>query len=253
MTLTFSPGVWLVTGASSGIGAATAQALARAGATVALAARRFDTCAALAAALRSEGHRAEAYALDICDRDAVFALMEKLAKHPEGLAGAFNNAARLEPAALLAEMDPTQVRQTMETNVLGQIWCLQAQLPLLQQRRSGAIVLTGSIAEDAALPALAPYAASKAAVRSIVRSTARGAFEHGVRINLLSPGPTHTPMGHDAFGGAQALDAASANSSAGRGAQVEEAAAAALWLLSEQAGFINGAELVVDGGYSLGG
>jgi NAD(P)-dependent dehydrogenase (short-subunit alcohol dehydrogenase family) len=205
----------------------------------------------VADALVAEGHTAEALALDITDRDAIFEVVQTLASRPEGLAGAFNNAARLEPAAALEDLPADEARGTMETNVLGQLWLLQAQLPVLAARGRGSVVFTGSVAGFLPLYALAPYAASKAALRSLVRSAAVESFGRGVRVNLLTPGPTHTPMGHAAFGGAAALDASMAGSPAGRGATVDEVANAALWLLSEQSGFVNGTELVVDGGYSL--
>ncbi|MBX2803845.1 MAG: SDR family oxidoreductase [Myxococcales bacterium] len=251
MTLTYATGSWLITGAATGIGAATARQLARAGASVVLAGRRLERCTSLAESLVAEGLSAQARRLDITDRQAVFQLVEELALSPGGLAGAFNNAARLEPAADLPELSADEARATLDCNVLGQLWLLQAQIPMLASRGGGSIVLTGSIAADVPLYGLAPYAASKAALRSLVRSAAAGAFPQGVRVNLLAPGPTHTPMGHGGFGGSEALDEAMAASPAGRGATPDEVAQGALWLLSDQAAFVNGSELVVDGGYSL--
>lgn len=251
MTLTYSPGSWLITGASTGIGAATATRLARAGARVVLTSRRASVCEALASALRAEGCQAEARPLDVTDRQAVVALVEELGSRAGGFAGAFNNAARLEPAQALPSMSPEEARATFETNVLGQLWLLQAQLPVLAAQQRGTVVFTGSVAQDIPLYDLAPYAASKAALRSLVRSAATQSFQYGVRVNLLVPGPTHTPMGHAAFGGPDALDDAMTASPARRGASTDEVADGALWLLSEQAAFVNGAELVVDGGYRL--
>lgn len=250
MTLSFSPGLFLITGASSGIGAAAATLLARSGVKVVLAARRLERCERLAHQLREEGLWAQARALDITDAASVHALISELSSTSEGLSGALNNAARLESAAPLTEMDPAQAQATWDTNIHAQLTLLQAEIRAMAGR-GGSIVSVGSIAGQLSLYNLAPYAASKAALRSLVRSAAAGAFPQGVRVNLLSPGPTHTEMGHDAYGSDRNLDAAMAASPAGRGALPEEIAQAALWLLSEQAGFVNGAELVVDGGHSL--
>lgn len=251
MDLTFAPGHFLIVGASSGIGAATAALLARAGARVVLAARRLERCEALAQQLRDEGLHAQARHLDITDQQAVRGLVGALADTRAGLSGALNCAARLEPAAAFPLMPGAQAQATWAANVQAQLWLMQAQISAMAARDGGVIVSVGSIAGSLALYSLAPYAASKAALRSLVRSAAAGAFPQGVRVNLLSPGPTHTEMGHDAYSSAEALDAAMAASPAGRGATPEEVAQAAVWLLSEQARFVNGAELVVDGGHSL--
>lgn len=242
----------MVTGASSGIGAAAARLFAAEGAAVVLMARRKDRLAELAAGIRAAGGRAEAVAGDVTAPADVERAVTRAVEAFGGLDGAFNNAGWGSIGPRLHETDDALFDQIMDVNVRG-VWnCLKQQLPvLIRQETGGAIVNTSSTAGQFATGAISPYVAAKHAVLGLTRAAAAEYGQHGIRINALMVGATRTDLMEDAILAFPQLEqAAAARAVQQRLAEPVEVARAAAWLLSDQASFITGGAVPVDGGTS---
>ena len=248
----FSGKTYLVTGASSGIGAATALALGRAGANVVLAARRTAPCDVTAAQIIAAGGQALVVRTDVTAeadvRHAVGAAVTTFGR----LDGAFNNAGLLgNPGAPLHEADNDDFNAVLHTNLTSVFWSMKHVIAALLQTGGGAIVNTASIAAQVGFQGVSAYAASKHGVLGLTRTAALEYFKQGIRINAVCPGPIRTPMAEQGFGSAAQLDATMVASPAGRPGTPEEVAAPVLFLLSDAASYISGHALTVDGGYTV--
>jgi NAD(P)-dependent dehydrogenase (short-subunit alcohol dehydrogenase family) len=242
---------YLITGASSGIGASTALALARAGARVVLGARRRALCDALAAQVQADGGQALALTLDVADEASVQAAVARTVAHFGRLDGAFNNAGALVGGAPLHQTETSAVEEAQRANTLSVFWCMKHQIAAMLASGGGAIVNNLSVAALVGYAGIGPYTAGKHAALGLTRNAALEYFKQGIRINAVCPGPTATPMGLAGFGSLEAMQAALAGSPAGRPGQPEEIAAAVLFLLSDAASFCSGQALAVDGGYTV--
>mgnify|MGYP001166163393 FL=1 len=243
--------VVLVLGASSGIGAATALALGRAGARVTLAARRLDAVEALAQRIRDQGGEALAIRADVTvEADVAQAVALTVARFGR-LDGAFNNAGMLGEAAAITEIAGEAFEAVMRTNVLGVFHALKYEMAAMRRNGGGAIVNTGSVVAQATFPKLAHYTASKYAVLGLTRTAALEGWPEGIRVNAVSPGPIETPMAAIGFGSIENLHATLATTPAGRPGTPDEVAGPVLFLLSGAASYINGQELTIDGGFAL--
>lgn len=239
--------VTLVTGGSSGIGLATAKRLAREGAIVFITGRRQ---AELDAAVVDIGHGAIAIQGDIAvaaDLDRVFSTIKKAHGRLDIL---FANAGGGEFAALGTITEP-QVDKYFGINVKGTLFTVQKALPLLS--KGSAIVVTGSITARQGTPAFGVYAATKAALRSFVRTWASDLKGRDIRVNIIAPGVVVTPAYKSELGMSDKdiegylLDVAN-RTPLGREASADEMAKAMSFLASDDASYITGVELVVDGG-----
>lgn len=241
----------LVTGASSGIGAATALALGRAGARVALAARRREPLEQLAAQIRAAGGEALVIPTDIAQeaevREAVAAVVTAFGR----IDGAFNNAGTLGKAAPLHEVATADLEDVMRVNVYGVFWAMKYEIEAMLKTGGGAIVNNASIVAQIAMPNFSPYNASKHAVLGLTRTAALECFQKGIRINAVHPGPVETPMAEMGFGGLDSLHAATAAWPGGRPGRPEEIAGPVLFLLSGAASYLSGQGIAVDGGYTV--
>lgn len=240
--------VALITGASSGIGAAAARVFAREGARVVLVARREDRLAELSAELRAVGARASYCAGDV----QVAADVERAVSHAVETYGcldvAFNNAGAGGDVAPLHLLEDKAYDLVMDTNVRG-VWnCLRHEIRAMTEG-GGSIVNTSSVAGLVASSAPAPYIAAKHAVIGLTKAAAVEYAADGIRVNAIAPGLTRSEMVEDWFAwvpGQQAKSMASAPQN--RMAAPEEVAEAAAWLCSDAASFVTGATLPVDGG-----
>ena len=186
--------VAIVTGASSGIGRATAVALAEAGAAVVAAARRGGRLEAVVAGIRRDGGRALAVATDVADREAVFALVERAAAE-FGPADILVNNAGIMPTSPVREIHLDDWLRMVDVNVKGVLHCIAAALPAMLERRRGHIVNVGSLAGRRPFPGGTVYAATKFAVRCISAGMQLElSAAHGIRITDIQPGVVATEL-----------------------------------------------------------
>lgn len=246
MTDRFNNKVVVVTGGTSGIGLATAKAFVAEGAAVFVTGRRQDV---LDAATKEIGGRVTGVRADITDLADIDRLYDAVQQQYAQIDVVVANAGggTMLPLGAITE---EQYRQTFDTNVKGTIFTVQKALPLLKD--GGSVVLMSSNAGSSGTPAFSVYGASKAAVRNLARSWILDLKDRHIRVNVVSPGPTETVGLADVFGGgeqAQGIkDHLATQIPVGRVGRPEEIANAALFLASDNASFINGAELFVDGG-----
>lgn len=244
--------VALITGASSGIGAAAARLFAAEGAAVVVMARRADRLHALVEGIRAAGGRALVAAGDVTvSQDAeraVAAAVETFGR----LDAAFNNAGYGTIGALLHEVDDADYARTMDVNVRG-VWnCMRYQLPaMLASGVPGAVVNTSSVAGTVATGASAAYVAAKHAVIGLTKAAAAEYGARGIRVNALVVGNTMTEMTEQALDREPELERAFlARPVQKRMADAVEVAQAAAWLCSERSSFVTGAAVPVDGGWT---
>lgn len=239
--------VAVITGGSAGIGLATAKVFAEEGATVFITGRRRN---ALDSAVTEIGHGAVGIEGDASNLDDLDTLYQRVKNDAGRVDVLFANAGggSLLP---LGEITEDQVHDTFNSNVKGVIFTVQKALPLMGT--GGSIILTGSTAGARGTPAFSVYSASKAAVRNLARSWALDLKGKGIRVNVLSPGPVHTPglvglAGDDHDQQQGMLDQFAGLVPLGRIGRPDEIARAALFLATEDSSFVNGAELFADGG-----
>ncbi|MFF7190391.1 SDR family NAD(P)-dependent oxidoreductase [Streptomyces sp. NPDC008222] len=236
--------VALVTGATSGIGAATAALLAEGGAHVLVAGRDRARGEAVVAAVREHGGKADFVAADL--RSAQGA--RQLAREAVAVAGRVDilvNSAGIFPFGPTADAADADVDAVYDLNVKAPFYLVAALAPAMAERGHGAIVNVSTMVSEYGVAGMALYGSSKAAVNLLTKAWASEFGPSGVRVNAVEPGPTRTE-GTAAMG--EALDALAAQAPAGRPATAEEIAAAIGYLVSDAASFVHGAVLPVDGG-----
>lgn len=238
--------VAVVTGGTSGIGLATAQQFAAEGARVFITGRRQAELDKAAASIpNATGIQADSSSS--ADLKRLFETIKEKAGRIDVL---YVNAGGGSMAPLGA-ITEEHFDDAFDRNVKGLTFTVQSALPLLNKGAS--VILTSSTAGVVGTPAFSIYSASKAAVRNLARSWILDVKERGIRINVVSPGPIHTPglvelAGDDAAAQQGLLDYLASQVPLGRVGQPEEVAKAVVFLASDDASFVNGTELFVDGG-----
>ncbi len=237
----------LITGASAGIGFALARGLAQAGARVVLNARNTDKLHAAAETLRQEGAQVDEAAFDVTDADAVAAGIA----HVEAACGPIDilvNNAGMQRRAPLQDVDPAQWRELMRTNVDSVFLVGQAVARRMIPRGRGKIINICSVQSELGRPNIAPYTASKGAVKMLTKGMAIDWGPHGLQVNGLGPGYFKTEL-TDALVKDAAFSAwLTGRTPSRRWGDVEDLVGPAVFLASAASDFVNGHILYVDGG-----
>jgi len=240
--------VAIVTGGSSGIGRAAAERFGEEGARVVVADVDVEGGEETVSRVESAGGEATFVETDTSVEADVEAMVETAVDTYGGLDVAFNNA------GIEGEMDATAGQsisnweQVIAVNLSGVFLGLRAEIPAMLEDGGGAIVNMASVAGLLGFPGLSPYVASKHGVVGLTKTAAGEFGREGVRVNAVCPGVIDTPM--VARGEEAGLEQVAQASPLGRMGEPEEVAAAAAWLCSDDASFVTGESLVIDGGYT---
>lgn len=240
-----------VVGASVGIGRAACLRFAAEGARVVAASRDLAACEETVAAIRAGGGEGLALALDVAVAAEAEAAVARAVETFGRLDGAFNNAGVQTVARPLAEHTEEDWDRLFAVNLRGMWLALRAEIPRIVASGGGAIVNTTSVGGLVGAPGIGPYVASKHGIVGLTKAAALDYAEHGVRVNAIAPGATRTAMFTDWLPTPEQQQAVAGAAPLARVAEPEEIAGAAAWLLSDDAAFVTGATLPVDGGYAV--
>ncbi|RUV07705.1 SDR family oxidoreductase [Mesorhizobium sp. M1A.F.Ca.IN.020.06.1.1] len=242
--------VAIVTGASSGIGRATASLFAEQGASVVVAARRRAELDALVGEIETAGGTAIGLAGDVRDEAYARALVELAVERFGGLDIAFNNAGTVGLMAPVPEMAPATWHDTIDTNLTSAFLAARHQIPAMLERGGGSLIFTSSfVGYTAGMPGMAAYAAAKAGLIGLTQVLAAEYGPKGLRVNALLPGGTDTPAA--TFKTPESRTFVENLHALKRVARPEEIARSALYLASDASSFTTGAALFADGGVSI--
>lgn len=242
----------IVTGASSGIGRASALLFSREGANLVVTARRQSELDDLIGEITAAGGSAVALAGNVRDEAHAQLLVTMAVEEFGGLDIAFNNA------GTLGEMGPVDTvslegwTETIETNLTSAFLGAKYQIPAMTERGGGSLIFTSTfVGHSAGMPGMSAYAASKAGLIGLVQVLAVEHGPSGIRANALLPGGTDTPMGQSVANSPEALAFVEGLHALKRIALPEEIARSALYLASDASSFTTGAAIAVDGGVSI--
>jgi NAD(P)-dependent dehydrogenase (short-subunit alcohol dehydrogenase family) len=237
--------VFVVTGGSQGIGRATAEAAARAGAKVVVSSRREQACDAAALAITKAGGEAAGFAADVTDPDAMTALAHFAVERFGKLDLSFLNAGHILPPAPIDEISLERFDAMIDVNLRGVFYGLRAQMPFLS-RAGGAVVINSAGSGLRGRPGLADYCASKWGVIGLAMAAAHEGGPKGVRVNVVAPGYIGTEAWIGMLG--PMAEELSRRVPLRKIGQPDNVADAVVWLLSDEARYITGTVVPVDGG-----
>jgi NAD(P)-dependent dehydrogenase (short-subunit alcohol dehydrogenase family) len=245
-SLPFSGKVALVTGAGSGIGKATAEQLAREGATVALVGLYPDALEAVADGIVKAGGSAFAIQADVTDSEQVAAAVAQTVETTGALHLAVNNAGISGATGDIVDVGVEEFDLTIATNLSAMFYGMKREIPAILDAGGGAIVNVSSVYADRGLFQRAAYTASKHGIRGLTRSVAADYADRGIRINELQPGVIATPLLDDDAAAVERISQAIPEHRLGA---PEEVAEAICFLLSDKASYITGTHIAVDGAF----
>jgi len=241
--------VALVTGASSGIGKATALAWAREGARVVVAARRIRECEEVVSQIKHAGGEALFVRTDVAKAVEVEALVRKTVEAFGRLDWSCNNAGVEGARGSITECTEEVWDQVIDVNLKGVWLCMKYEISQMLKHGSGAIVNISSVNGLIGSAGFAPYVASKHGVIGLTKSAAKGYANAGIRVNVICPGSIDTPMIERVDGGPVSADSwRITRTPMARIGTPEEIAEAVVWLCSGKASYVTGHSLIVDGG-----
>jgi NAD(P)-dependent dehydrogenase (short-subunit alcohol dehydrogenase family) len=244
--------VAIVTGASSGIGRATALLFAKEGASVVVGARRQKELDSLVAQIKAAGGDAIALAGDVVSEVYAKALVELALRQYGRLDIAFNNAGTLGEMGPSPEVSGQGFTDTLQTNLTSAFLGAKYQLPAMVQQGGGSIIFTSTfVGYSFAFPGVAAYAASKAGLIGLTQALATEFGAHQVRVNSILPGAVDTPMYRQMNDSAEAQSYIANLHALKRVATPEELARSVLYLASDDSSFVTGTASLVDGGASI--
>ena len=231
----------VITGGATGIGLAAAKRFIEEGAFVFIFGRRQEALDAAVAELGPDARAVQGSVSDEADLDRLFAAVKAERGSLDIIFANAGGGSQLK----LGEITAAHIDETFDINVKGTIFTVQKALPLMGE--GGSIVLTGSSAGTTGAPGFSAYSASKAAVRNLARTWAEELKGTGIRVNVLSPGPTATELAKEAVG-EEGMKVFASMNPLQRMADPAEIAAAAAFLASSDSSFMTASEVAVDGG-----
>ncbi|TXN33323.1 glucose 1-dehydrogenase [Methylobacterium sp. WL30] len=243
----------LITGADSGIGRATALLFAQHGADVAITYNTdADGIAETARLVEETGRRALVIQNDVGDPASVTATFDRIASDLGPIDILVANAGQAMSGMAVADMEGARLEQILRVNLMGPLFCARAFIKLRRvQGGRGKIVMVSSVAQHLPTPESAPYGMSKAGVGSLCRSLSRELAEDKINVNNVAPGLIETPMTADRFEDPKVLDKSLERIPWHRAGQPDDIAKAILYLSSDDADYVTGHTLVVDGGLTM--
>lgn len=242
--------ICLVTGAGKGIGRAIALGFAKAGAQVAILDNDREAALSCAAEAGATGNRAMAVHADTSDADSIAAARDEIARTLGAPTVLVNNAGILGKGGRVLDLSPADWQRLIDINLTGYFLCARAFVPAMLAAGTGALVHIGSITGGEPMPGGGNYSVAKAGVAMFSKLLAAELGPQGIRSNLINPGFIATPMTRASYDRPDVAEDRSAMVPSGRIGTPEDIAAAALYLASPAASYVNGAEILVDGGLS---
>jgi NAD(P)-dependent dehydrogenase (short-subunit alcohol dehydrogenase family) len=241
----------IVTGGGSGIGRAAVELLGEQGALVTVADLNEAGGKAAAAALNKGGQgRAQFVTADVSSEESVRAMVAAAASKFGSVDGAINSAGVVQHWKLLHELSAAEWDFVVNINLRGMFFCIKYQIQQMMKNSGGAIVAIASIAANIGFGNSAEYCASKAGVTGLVRAAAMDYAKQGIRVNALLPGPTMTPLVERALA-TKPKNLGSLELPIGRIAAPAEVARGAVWMISDEASYMSGSCMTIDGGLSV--
>jgi len=237
----------LITGSSQGIGLAIASGLAAHGAEVVLNGRDAEKLEAAAASLRAQGYAVETAAFDVTNASAVQEGVSAIEKNQGPIDILINNAG-MQFRSPLEDFPADRWEQLLTTNISSAFYAGQAAARFMIERGKGKIINIASVQSELARPGIAPYTATKGAIKNLTRGMCADWARYGLQINAIAPGYFKTPLNQALVDSEEFSSWLEKRTPAGRWGDVEELIGAAVFLSAPASSFVNGHTLYVDGG-----